>query len=109
GGIESSQRAGRMARSVSTSGIAAWEWANRITTVESFGSFTNATSAKSFRRGYPVAASLAADRVHATSRAVVGTPSPQRTPGCSRNVRLFRSSDYVHARARYGRGTSAES
>src|SRR5207302_5535556 len=50
------------------SGIASWEWANRITTVESFGSFTNATSAKSFRRGYAVAASLAADRVHATSR-----------------------------------------
>src|SRR5438552_1469060 len=72
-GIESSRRAGRMARSVSTSGIASWEWANRITTVESFGSFTNATSAKSFRRGYAVAASLAADRVHATSRAVVGT------------------------------------
>src|SRR5207302_221814 len=92
-GIESSTWAGRIARSVSTSGIPRCAWANRMTTVESLGSFTNATSAKSAVRGYPVAGSRAAESVHATSRAVVGVPSCQRTPGCSRNTRLFRSAD----------------
>src|SRR5438270_455803 len=71
-GIESSRCAGRIARSVSTSGMPRCAWANRITTVESLGSLTNATSAKSLVRRYPVAGSRAAESVHTTSRAVVG-------------------------------------
>src|SRR5438105_488298 len=119
-GIESSRCAGRIARSVSTSGMPRCAWANRITTVESLGSLTNATSAKSLVPRSPPsprsrARSSVAARPHSSGPRVVardsahgsaaGTPRPGR-----RGRRDGRGRPHVPAaaaRARRSRGAAA--
>ncbi len=60
---------------------------------------TRSSQANSLARGDPVAGSRTASRVKATSCAVVGVPSCQRSAGSSEKVTARRSGDQLHRRA----------
>ena len=80
-GTRARRCAGTIGSSQRSSGKRGCGVSKRSVTVESFSTVTLVSADRSEARGNPVAGSRAASSVKATSRAVVGTPSSQRSAG----------------------------